>query len=232
MKRINTVVFDVIPSTNTYAKENAASLSLPSLIIANHQTNGRGRQGKSFYSPADSGLYMTLVFEVKKAFPLITPAAAVAVCEAIEDVSQFKPQIKWVNDIFYNGKKVCGILSETTKCDSKTLYIIGIGINLTTDNFPEELDMAGSFLTDFNKNELAESISKRILDYTESPDNGRIAEEYRKRLFVIGREIEFTESGVDYTAKVKDINEFCHLITELPDGGEKVLLSGEISIRI
>lgn len=232
MKRFDIIEFDVIPSTNTYAKENAASLALPSLLIANHQTNGRGRQGKSFYSPADSGLYMTLIFEVKKAFPLVTPAAAVAVCEAIEETSQLKPQIKWVNDIFFNSKKVCGILSETTKCDGKTLYIIGIGINLTTDEFPEELDMAGSFATAFDKKELAESISKRILDYTDSPDDERIINEYRKRLFIIGREITFTENGVDYTAKVKDINEFCHLITELSDGGEKTILSGEISIRI
>lgn len=232
MKKIDITEFDVIPSTSTYAKENAASLNLPSLIIANSQTNGRGRQGKSFYSPAESGLYMTLVFEVDKSFPLITPAAAVAVCEAIEEKSQIKPQIKWVNDIFYNGKKVCGILSEAAKCCGKTLYLIGIGINLTTAEFPEELDMAGSFDIAFDKKDLAESISKKILDYIASPDNGKITEEYKKRLFIIGREIAFTQNGVDFTARVKDINEFCHLITELPDGKEKTLLSGEISIKI
>lgn len=224
--------FDVLASTSTYAKENAELLSLPSLIIAKKQTNGRGRQGKSFYSPAESGLYMTLVFEVKKAFPLITPAAAVAVCEAVEEISQLKPHIKWVNDIFYKGKKVCGILSETAKCGGKTLYIIGIGINLTTAEFPEELDMAGSFNICVDRKALAERISNKILDYIASPDDERITDEYRKRLFIIGKEIEFTQNGIDYTAKVKGINEFCHLITELPDGSEKTLLSGEISIRI
>lgn len=232
MRKIETMHFSVLNSTSTYAKENVSSLNLPSLIIADSQTNGRGRQGKSFYSPADSGLYMTLVFEVEKSFPLITPAAAVAVCEALEETAQINSQIKWVNDVYLNGKKVCGILSEATKCNGNALYIIGIGINLTTEIFPEDLTVAGSLGVSLDKAELAEKISKKILDYIDSPDDKRIIQEYKKRLFIIGRDISFTQNGIDFTAKVKDINEFCHLITELPDGTEKVLLSGEISIRI
>lgn len=224
--------FDVLPSTSTYAREKASTLRLPSLIIANSQTNGRGRQGKSFYSPAESGLYMTLAFESDKVFPLITPAAAVAVCETIEEFSEIRPQIKWVNDIFYNSKKVCGILSELIKHNGKNLFLIGIGINLTTADFPEDLDCAGSLDKALSKKDLAENISKKILTYAESPDNEKVVSEYRKRLFIIGREITFSENGIGFTAKVKSINEWCNLITELPDGTEKILSSGEISIKI
>jgi len=77
MSEINLIYFDILPSTNTYAKENINTLELPSLIIANGQTAGRGRQGKSFFSPYDTGLYMTLVFEAPQNYSLITPAAAV-----------------------------------------------------------------------------------------------------------------------------------------------------------
>ena len=224
--------FDVLPSTSTYARENVSSLRLPSLITADAQTNGRGRQGKSFYSPAGSGLYMTLAFESDRFFPLITPAAAVAVCEAIEEISEIRPQIKWVNDIFYRGKKVCGILSELIKHNGKNLFLIGIGINLTTSEFPEELDCAGGLDKAFNKKRLAVSICEKILDYTVSPDDEKIISGYANRLFIVGREITFSENGTAFTVKVKGINEHCNLITELPNGTEKILSSGEISIKI
>ena len=175
---------------------------------------------------------MTLAFEVQKPLPLITPAAAVAVCETIEEISAIRPSIKWVNDIFLNGKKVCGILSEALILNGKTVYLIGIGINLTTSEFPKELDIAGSLNLETDKQLLAESISNRILDFTQNGDGELTVNEYRKRLFILGREIAFTENNKEYRATVKDINEFCNLIVELPDGNEKILSSGEISIKI
>ena len=232
MKKLETVKLNTVSSTSTYARENISSLSLPSLITADCQTNGRGRQGKSFYSPADSGLYMTLAFEVQKPLPLITPAAAVAVCETIEEISAIRPSIKWVNDIFLNGKKVCGILSEALISNGKTVYLIGIGINLTTSEFPKELDIAGSLNLETDKQLLAESISNRILDFAQNGDGELTVNEYRKRLFILGRDITFTENNKEYRATVKDINEFCNLIVELPDGNKKILSSGEISIKI
>ena len=94
MSEINTVIFESVPSTNTYAKENVASLPMPSLIIANEQTAGRGRHGKTFYSPKDTGLYMTLVFPAPdEECELLTPAAAVAVCSVLESVGCV-PEIK------------------------------------------------------------------------------------------------------------------------------------------
>ena len=132
---LNIIKLDVTPSTSTYAKENSSSLPLPSLIIADKQTAGRGRRGNSFYSPENTGLYMTLLLEVSNPIPLITPATAVSICRVIEEKFNLEPKIKWVNDIFLNDKKICGILSECFTANGKTMVAIGIGINLTTSDF-------------------------------------------------------------------------------------------------
>ena len=232
MKKLETVKLNTVSSTSTYARENISSLSLPSLITADYQTNGRGRQGKSFYSPADSGLYMTLAFEVQKPLPLITPAAAVAVCETIEEISAIRPSIKWVNDILLNGKKVCGILSEALISNGKTVYLIGIGINLTTSEFPKELDIAGSLNLETDKQLLAESISNRILDFAQNGDGELTVNEYRKRLFIIGKKITYEKNGNAFEATVCGINEKCNLIVQTDSLNTDILSSGEISIKV
>lgn len=227
---MNIIKFEVTTSTNTYARENAGNLPLPSLIIADKQTAGRGRRGNSFYSPENTGLYMTLLFEAITPIPLITPAAAVAVCTVVEKNFGISPKIKWVNDVFLDGKKICGILSECFAVNEKTLIALGIGINLTTSVFPENLPNAGSLGINCDKEMLAKDISEFILEYSANPDKESILTQYRSRLFVIGRRIEFFENNICYSATVKDINRQCNLIVELPDKTEKVLSSGEISI--
>lgn len=227
---MNTVRLEVIPSTSTYARENAHTLPLPSLIIADKQTAGRGRRGNSFYSPENTGLYMTLLFEASAPIPLITPAAAVAVCTVIEKNFGISPKIKWVNDVFLDGKKICGILSECFTVNDKTLIALGIGINLTTEDFPENLPNAGSLGINCEKEKLAKDIAEFMLDYVDKPDEENVILQYRNRLFVIGRSIEFCENNIRYSATVKDINSQCNLIVELSDKTEKVLSSGEISI--
>lgn len=227
---MNIIKFEVTTSTNTYARENAGNLPLPSLIIADKQTAGRGRRGNSFYSPENTGLYMTLLFETITPIPLITPAAAVAVCTVVENNFGISPKIKWVNDVFLDDKKICGILSECFAVNGKTLIALGIGINLTTTDFPENLPNAGSLGINCDKEKLAKDISEFILEYSANPDEKGILTQYRSRLFVIGRRIEFFENNICYSATVKDINRQCNLIVELPDKTEKVLSSGEISI--
>ena len=111
MADISVTRLKTVNSTNTFAKENIRSLVLPALIIAEKQTAGRGRQGKSFFSPEGTGLYMTLVFDAPQDCSLLTPAAAVAVCNSLEKPG-ISPKIKWVNDVFAQGHKVCGILTE------------------------------------------------------------------------------------------------------------------------
>jgi len=229
---VNIMHFDTLPSTSTFAKENASTLHLPALIVADFQTAGRGRQGKSFYSPKGTGLYFTLLFEADEKATLLTPAAAVAVCKAIGEMTSKKACIKWVNDIFLDGKKICGILTECFTSNGKKLFSTGIGINLTTEDFPQELTQAGSLNAECNKEELSKKISEYILEYAENPDNTAILSEYEKRLFVIGKEVTFNKNNLEFTATVKGINNQCNLIVTTPDGKEEILSSGEISIKI
>lgn len=231
MADISVTRLKTVNSTNTFAKENIRSLVLPALIIAEKQTAGRGRQGKSFFSPEGTGLYMTLVFDAPQDCSLLTPAAAVAVCDSLEKFG-ISPKIKWVNDVFAQGHKVCGILTEFFVSDSKPYIILGIGINLTTTEFPDDLKIAGSVDLDCDKTALALEISQTILGYTENKNDAFILEEYRKRLFVIGKEIVYFKNNIEYRATVKDINCQCNLIVERSDGVTDILSSGEISIRL
>lgn len=227
---MNVIKFNHIDSTSTYARLNAQSLPLPSLIIAESQSAGRGRRGNSFYSPDGTGLYMTLLFEAINDIPLITPAAALAVCRALNEFFGIEAKIKWVNDVFYSGKKICGILSECFSVNGKRLIGVGVGINLTTTDFPDSLPNAGSIGQSCDKAALAETICRYILDYAENPDDKAVAEEYEKQLFIIGRQVSFSENGTVYSAVVKGINSQCNLIVELKDKSLKTLSSGEISI--
>ena len=231
MISIQILYFETIDSTNNYAKNNTGALNLPALIISDEQTAGRGRRGNSFFSPKDTGLYMTLVFKEKSNHELLTPAAAVAVCEALTEIGS-EPGIKWVNDVFVNGKKVCGILTERFFHNGEAHIALGIGINITTSVFPDNLPCAGNIGVSCNKKELADIISGKILDYTVNPDNNEILEKYRKFLFLIGKEISYSKNNIPFCAKVKDINDMCNLIVTLPDGREDILSSGEISIII
>lgn len=230
--KFNRIHFDSIDSTSSYARKNASTLPLPCIITASHQTSGRGRTGKSFYSPDGTGLYMTLLIKANPKADLITPAAAVAVCKAIEESTDISPSIKWVNDIFVDGKKVCGILSECFCIDGVTYIAVGVGVNLTTKEFPSELTQASSLGIDCEKDSLALEIATGITDYIENPDNGYVLSEYKKRLFVIGKTITYKKNGNVYTARVEGINELCNLCVITEDGKQDILSSGEISIRL
>ncbi len=219
-----------VDSTNTYAKENIASFPTPCLITANEQTAGRGRRGNSFFSPKDTGLYMTVVFRAPECCDLLTPAAAVAVCRSVQKLGA-KPQIKWVNDVFANGRKVCGILTERFTSGQSSYIALGIGINLTTESFPENLTAAGSLKLKCDKAALAREIAQSILDYVNNPDGEAVINEYRNLLFVIGREITYAKNNIEYSATVADINAQCNLIVTRSDGTEDILSSGEISIK-
>lgn len=228
MSKINILFFESLDSTSTYAKQNAASLPLPSLIIANEQTAGRGRRGNSFFSPKDTGLYMTVIFESPDSCELLTPKAAVAVCRILE-INGIEPKIKWVNDIFVSDKKVCGILAERFLVNKKPIVAIGIGINLTTADFPSELTAAGSINLICDKKALAEEITQELLsDITYE----KIISEYKKRLFILGKEITCQQNGISCSATAVDVNESCNLIVKHSDGRLETLSSGEISIKI
>ena len=228
----NRIYFDSVDSTSSYARRNASLLETPCIITASHQTNGRGRQGKSFFSPKDTGLYMTLLIQAEPKSALITPAAAVTVCKAIEELTGIKPSIKWVNDIFVNGKKVCGILSECFRENGKTYISVGVGINLTTSEFPDELIQAASLGIECSKEKLSLLIANGIWEYINKPDDEYVLGEYRKRLFIIDQEISYEKNGKIFEATVCGINEKCNLIVKNSDLTLETLSSGEISIKL
>lgn len=165
-------VLDSIDSTNTEAKRQLflEDITFPKLIVANEQTAGRGRIGKQFYSPKDSGIYMSLIYHLEKPLKraeLITLAAAVAVVRVLQPYMNEQLKLKWVNDIFLNGKKICGILSEAIsdlEAGQIQNIIVGIGINIKEVEFPEDIsEIAGTLcLDEVSRNSIIAGITNEL----------------------------------------------------------------------
>lgn len=233
-------VFKSIDSTNTEAKRAVSNgMEANAIFAAEEQTAGRGRRGKSFYSPSRSGLYFSCVLHPAVSLSdsaLLTSAAAVAVCEAVEKATKKHPQIKWVNDIFIDKRKVCGILTEAVSdFESGTVQavIIGIGINLTTEQFPEELkSIAASVGSQIDRCRLTADIYSRLKELCDKlPDKG-FMDEYRKRSLVLGNKISFSRNGTEYTADALKIHDDGGLEVLTENGETLILNSGEISIKL
>lgn len=234
---VNLTCLSVTDSTNLEAKRRAATGErLPMLVAAGSQTAGRGRLGRSFYSPEDTGVYMTLALPAGSdsgSMVTITTAAAVAVCRAIEAVTGLTPDIKWVNDIYLNGKKVCGILAESSLFNRGHVVAVGIGINVTTDSFPEELGgVAGSLGVKNIRDELIARTTAELLKVA-GKEPAEYIDYYRSRSMVLGREIMFgPHDGEKTPAVVLGIDDKGGLVVRLPDGEEKTLFTGEITLRL
>lgn len=239
-------VLPAVNSTNTAVREKAAAGAAEGYtVIANSQTNGKGRIGRSFFSPSDTGIYMSLLlrpagYSSQQAVK-ITTMAAVAACEAIETVSGQKAQIKWVNDIYINGKKVSGILTEASfglENGFLDYAVLGIGINVypPKGGFPKELDgIAGSVFHeshDDGKNHLAAEFLNRFMSYYTAQDKTEYTDKYRSRSLVIGKEIQVLFSGCQKKAVALDVDQDCRLIVKYEDGKTESLSSGEISVRL
>lgn len=238
-------VLPTTSSTNALVREKAnAGVPEGYMILANEQTVGRGRVGRSFFSPKDTGVYMSLLLRPKnysaEQAVRITTMAAVAICEAIEAISDEKAEIKWVNDIFVRGKKVCGILTEGSFSLESGLFeyaVLGIGINMyqPENGFPKELEsIAGSvFQTHQNdaKNRLVSEFLNRLYVYYTAPCQSDYVEQYRSRSFVIGKQVTLMSANEPKNAVVLGIDDSCHLLVQYNDGTEGCYSSGEISIR-
>ena len=232
-------IFDVIESTNSYAKKNIDNNISDCVIIADRQTDGRGRCGRKFYSPADNGIYMSAVIKIDKIFSDIEPltiAVAAVTHRAIEKVTGKKCEIKWVNDIYFDGKKICGILCENILRKNTAIVervIIGIGINLkTTEDFPEELyDIAGALsMENIDRNLLIAEILKGIKEFSSLFVFDKYLSYYKEHSMVLGKMINFDKNNHKYSGKVIDINSSGNLIVELFDKTLTVLKSGEVRI--
>lgn len=229
--------YDQTDSTNLRAKEAILSgASLPCLFVANSQTMGRGRMGKSFYSPKDTGLYMTLALPynyIDSDNVSITSLSAVAVSLAIKEICDIDTGIKWVNDLYIENKKVCGILTELVyePLNNTPLgIIIGIGINLSTKDFPSDIENSATSL--FVNEDIKEKLYSKITENILSIKDNSFMDEYRRLSIVLGKEIRYTVNGVDFDGVALGINDMGHLKVLNNDGSNRVLSSGEISLKL
>lgn len=236
-------ICDCVTSTNDVLKEMAwKDVKEGAVLIAKKQTAGRGRKGRSFYSPANTGLYMSILLRPSfspKQTALLTPMTAVAVAEAIEEITEEKIDIKWINDLLLDGKKICGILTEASIASdgSRMEYVIvGIGVNLSDpeNGFPLELsDIAGSLKAESSEliNHVASRILRKFMRYYLDFHVDDFFEKYKAHLFFLGKEIDVVSKNGTESAVALDINDEFHLIVQMKNGKYRELDSGEISIK-
>lgn len=240
-------VYKSVSSTNTVLKEIAESgAAHGTVLISEEQTAGRGRMGKKFYSPIGTGIYLSILLrpDIPAGEALfLTTSAAVATAKAIEDISNKKAGIKWVNDIYIDNKKVCGILTEASfNMESGKLdyAIVGIGINICNpeNGFPSDIENIAT--TVFDKH--SESINKRsiliahllnyLLDYYTDFQSKSYVDEYIRRSILLGKEISVIDGNNSHDAIALEIDNDCRLKVRFSNGIEKWLNSGEVSIKV
>lgn len=242
LQNIKIIRYTVTDSTNTRAREYAEehSVDAPVVFIADGQTNGRGRRGRSFDSQTDAGLYISFLYKPKTQsldVSKITAYAAVKVCRVLSRCAGVEVGIKWVNDVYHNGKKLCGILTEgefSLNGKGFDYVICGIGINIRKRKFPKELSEIATTLEDIT----GESVDKELLaseliaEFFSSSDTSELIREYKARSVLIGNEVEVHAlSGEVYSARVVDINDDAELLVQTKDGEVKKLISAEVSVR-
>ncbi len=238
-------VLATVDSTNQEAKRllNAGQPG-PLIILADQQSQGKGRRGREFFSPLGTGIYLTLALPAPpglKETQLVTVAAAVATARAIKDLTKIDVAIKWVNDLYYQDRKIAGILTEgVISMESGRLghLIVGIGLNVSQpqDGFPQDLkDRAGALFLEkpkaLNRNQVAAEIVNQVMTILKKPEDLSYLDEYRQRSMVIGKVINIISQGQTSKARAIGIDEAGGLMVEREKGVFETLYSGEISIR-
>ncbi|MBR5496226.1 MAG: biotin--[Oscillospiraceae bacterium] len=232
--------FDCTDSTNEQAKKLARQGAGEfSLVIANEQTAGKGRMGRSFFSPADSGIYLSIILRPSLYIDdttIITTACSVAVSRAIKSVCGINTQIKWVNDILLNGKKVCGILTQAqTTHNALEFIVVGIGINFTNADFPCDIKNKAGAL--FNcaptvlREELIASIVNEFYAIYSALPNTDFMEYYKTNNASLGKKVKVLCKENSYDATAIDITNKGELVVETTDGIQKIISSGEVEVE-
>ena len=240
--RDNILFFDTIDSTNTRAKALAAQGAPEgTVLIANHQTGGRGRLGRTFLSPAGTGIYMSVLLRPNcppARLMHLTCAAAVAACDAVEQAVGLRPGIKWTNDLVHENRKLAGILTELGLSPGGLVNwaVIGIGINCLqteADFDPAIRSFAGS-LAMFAPCDRAK-VAAALVEAFASMDLGRkeaVMDRYRAGCITLGREVSLLRGGDAVRhGRAVDIDADGALIVEFAPGQREAVNSGEISIR-
>lgn len=246
--REHLICLEQVDSTNTYAKKLALEGGADrTAIVANEQTGGRGRLGRSFQSPRDAGIYLTMLYR-----PDILPGAevssltsyvAVAICEGIEAACGVLPGIKWTNDIILGGKKLAGILTEMSvegETGHLQYLVTGIGINVCQrrEDFPRELqDIATSLAIETGKEVPRGRLAAALINSLERMyqtwlgDGGDYWERYRRNCLTLGKEVRLLRRGGEERAVAEGIDRDFGLIVRHPDGRRETVTSGEVSVR-
>lgn len=236
-------VLEVTTSTNRAAKQAGIGDNAPhgTVIAARCQTEGSGRRGRSFYSPAESGIYFTVVLRPRRNVQdslLLTTAAAVAACRGVEEICRVALSIKWMNDLYLEGKKVGGILTEAvTDFESGAIefVVVGIGLNLyePENGFPKEIrGKAGAILprkAPVDRNALVAAIVNALLREAQKQE---ISPLYRERNIVPGHKVTVTTSHREYDAQAIEILPDGRLVVEDERGRRECLAFGDVSLKM
>lgn len=241
----NVLYFDETDSTNTEAKK-AAEAGAPhgTLAVADYQSMGKGRRGRSWTSPHGVGIWMSIMIRPNlhpSCASMLTLVAALAVADGIKKVCRLDSKIKWPNDIVVNGKKVCGILTEmSTELDCINYVVTGIGINANTDEFPEDIrDVATSLLLEtgerVKRSQLIAAVMEAFEQYygrfMENENMSGLLEEYNSLLANRDNMVRVLAPGSEYTGTALGIDETGELLVRMESGELRRVLSGEVSVR-
>ena len=232
-------IYDTLQSSNLTAKQLAlGGAPHGTLVLTAHQSAGRGRLGRVFESPSGKGVYLSVLLRPAASAQTATIGAAVAVCRAVQELCGLELGIKWVNDLYYQGKKVCGILTEAgTDLESGRLewLVVGIGLNLTAtaaDWPPELAEKAGSLYpggpAPVSRAALAGAIARQLLALCPAFD---CLDEYRARCFVPGHWVTVCTGTETYAAKALAIDEEGRLVVQRENGRPQALRCGEVTTR-
>lgn len=236
--------YDQINSTNEMAKTLAREGSAEgTVVIADRQLSGKGRLGKHWDSPSGTGIWMSIILK-PDIMPVqasqLTLLAGLSVCEAINKVTGLESQIKWPNDVVVNKKKVCGILTEmSAELDGINYIIVGIGINVNTKEFAEELSHATSLSLEGGKDYMRRYIIKETLEvfekdymvYKKERNIKHFLQRYKDNCITLNGDVKIITHQKEYTAYAKDIAKDGSLIVTDEQGQEETIFSGEVSVR-
>ena len=235
-----------IDSTNIQAKRLVASKDVlhGTVILANKQIAGKGRRGRSWESPLDSGIFMSILFRPQiepEKLSMLTLVAALAAAKAVREETNCACQIKWPNDLVMNGKKICGILTEMgTEGKTVQYAVVGIGINVTQQSFGEELEQkATSIYLETGKVIKRSNLIQKIWMFMEEyyhiweqcGDLGALKQEYVEQLVNLGRVVKVLDPAGEYTGTACGITDTGELLVKTEEGAIREVLSGEVSVR-
>ncbi len=236
-------IYESLDSTNNRAKTLAAQ-GAPhgQAVLAEEQSRGRGRRGRSFFSPPGTGVYFSCILrlsDLSDSAGLLTSLAAVAAARAVEEVSGLDVQIKWVNDLILHGKKLCGILCESgIRPDSGRLdwAVMGIGINVQPVVFPAEISEIATSIGNetgrsIDRNRLIAALCNHLENLLGEMESGAFLAECRRRSCVLGHEVTVLEGEKTYHAFAKDLDDRGRLVIER-DGETVALDYGEVTVRV